>query len=207
MSQAANIKAYALAQLGRPYVLGTQGPNTFDCSGLVYAAYRHAGVKWRTGGVFPRLTANDYYRAAARIGAPERIGDLAFWLGASGHCYHVGIYLGDGWCIEARGRAWGVVKYKLDDPLHGTIKRKAVWGRFPWVGLEGDDMTEEELIKLIDARIDARREMVWSETVERDQEYLRTEGIIQAPRDGRKLASVSYVDSLLGRVLRKMKES
>lgn len=35
----------ALAQLGKPYVWGSKGPNSFDCSGLVQWAYRQAGVQ------------------------------------------------------------------------------------------------------------------------------------------------------------------
>lgn len=38
------VVAYARAQLGRPYVFGTAGPDTFDCSGLTLAAYRQAGI-------------------------------------------------------------------------------------------------------------------------------------------------------------------
>jgi cell wall-associated NlpC family hydrolase len=37
--------ATALAQLGKPYVFGTQGPDTFDCSGLVTYAYRAIGIE------------------------------------------------------------------------------------------------------------------------------------------------------------------
>ncbi|WP_434445791.1 C40 family peptidase [Lentzea sp. E54] len=35
---------FALDQLGKPYVYGSNGPNTWDCSSLIQAAYRHAGV-------------------------------------------------------------------------------------------------------------------------------------------------------------------
>jgi cell wall-associated NlpC family hydrolase len=37
--------ATALAQLGKPYAFGTQGPDTFDCSGLVTYAYRAIGIE------------------------------------------------------------------------------------------------------------------------------------------------------------------
>src|SRR5262249_22658212 len=36
---------WALHQKGKPYVWGGSGPHGFDCSGLVYASYRHHGVK------------------------------------------------------------------------------------------------------------------------------------------------------------------
>jgi hypothetical protein len=40
--------AYAKKQVEarKPYVWGSEGPNTFDCSGLVYASYRAAGLGW-----------------------------------------------------------------------------------------------------------------------------------------------------------------
>ncbi|ATE53430.1 C40 family peptidase [Actinosynnema pretiosum] len=36
--------AFALAQRGKPYVYGSNGPNSWDCSSLIQAAYRQAGV-------------------------------------------------------------------------------------------------------------------------------------------------------------------
>ena len=41
---AARAIAFALAQLGKPYVWGATGPDAYDCSGLVYAAYASAGI-------------------------------------------------------------------------------------------------------------------------------------------------------------------
>jgi peptidoglycan DL-endopeptidase CwlO len=40
----ARVIQLALAQVGKPYVLGTQGPDTFDCSGLVQWVYRRQGI-------------------------------------------------------------------------------------------------------------------------------------------------------------------
>lgn len=37
--------ALALSQVGKPYVLGTEGPDTFDCSGLVQWVYRQQGIE------------------------------------------------------------------------------------------------------------------------------------------------------------------
>ncbi|MFG2823168.1 C40 family peptidase [Kitasatospora sp. NPDC048365] len=89
--------SYALAQVGKPYLWGGNGPNGFDCSGLVQQAYRRAGVET------PRV-ADDQYRAATPISASRlRRGDLVFWSGngrVSG-IHHVAIYLGDGTYVEA----------------------------------------------------------------------------------------------------------
>jgi cell wall-associated NlpC family hydrolase len=37
--------AFAMAQLGKPYQWGAAGPDAYDCSGLVYAAYAAAGIR------------------------------------------------------------------------------------------------------------------------------------------------------------------
>lgn len=88
---------YALAQLGKPYVWGGNGPAGFDCSGLVQQAYRQSGI------ALPRV-ANDQYAATTPISAGElRRGDLLFWSdsGRASGIHHVGIYLGGGKFVEA----------------------------------------------------------------------------------------------------------
>ncbi|MCX5211914.1 NlpC/P60 family protein [Kitasatospora sp. NBC_00240] len=89
--------AYALAQVGKPYVWGGNGPGGFDCSGLVQQAYRKAGVS------LPRV-AGDQYAATTPIDAGDlRRGDLLFWSdsGRASAIHHVGIYLGGGRFVEA----------------------------------------------------------------------------------------------------------
>ncbi len=89
--------SYALAQVGKPYVWGGDGPNGFDCSGLVQQAYSRSGVG------LPRV-ADDQYAATTPIGSGElRRGDLVFWSSSSraSGIHHVGIYLGGGKFVEA----------------------------------------------------------------------------------------------------------
>ena len=76
--------AYAVAQHGKPFAWAGTGPYAFDCSGLVYAAYRHAGV------VLPRDTYGMVRsRQLERISrAQARRGDLAFY-GPPGAPEHV----------------------------------------------------------------------------------------------------------------------
>lgn len=88
---------YALAQLGKPYVWGGNGPSGYDCSGLVQQAYRRSGIS------LPRV-ADDQYAATTPITAGQlRRGDLLFWSdsGRASGIHHVGIYLGGGTFVEA----------------------------------------------------------------------------------------------------------
>ncbi|WP_049650144.1 C40 family peptidase [Kitasatospora sp. MY 5-36] len=88
---------YALAQLGKPYVWGGNGPSGYDCSGLVQQAYRRAGIS------LPRV-ADDQYAATTPISAGQlRRGDLVFWSdsGRASGIHHVGIYLGGNKFVEA----------------------------------------------------------------------------------------------------------
>ncbi|WP_329167106.1 C40 family peptidase (plasmid) [Streptomyces sp. NBC_01717] len=81
----------ALAQRGKPYVWGAEGPSSFDCSGLMQYAYRRAGLE------LPRTTWGQI-NAGRRVPVSEaRPGDLVFYRGAA----HVGMYIGDGRVIHA----------------------------------------------------------------------------------------------------------
>ena len=81
---------WAMQQIGTPYVWGGEAVGVgFDCSGLVQAAYRAAGVS------LPRV-AQDQYEATAKVpaGAPLEVGDLVFFGGGTSDIDHVGLYVG-----------------------------------------------------------------------------------------------------------------
>jgi cell wall-associated NlpC family hydrolase len=81
---------WALAQIGTPYVWGGETPGVgFDCSGLVQAAYKVAGVS------LPRV-AQDQYEGTAKLrpGAPLSPGDLVFFGGGPTSIDHVGLFVG-----------------------------------------------------------------------------------------------------------------
>jgi cell wall-associated NlpC family hydrolase len=82
----------AKAQLGKPYVYGAAGPDSFDCSGLTMYA-------WRAGGVGLPHSAAMQYDAIAHISVAQlQPGDLVFFYTPISH---VGIYVGGGQMIEA----------------------------------------------------------------------------------------------------------
>jgi cell wall-associated NlpC family hydrolase len=86
--------AYARAQLGKPYLWGGAGPNSFDCSGLTMMA-------WGAAGVALDHYAPDQYAATRRIAIPDlQPGDLVFY-GSPSNVYHVGLYVGGGVMIQA----------------------------------------------------------------------------------------------------------
>ncbi|GEM_PF-2193246 len=93
---------HALAQLSKPYVFGTQGPNTYDCSGYVYYCLYQAGL--RAG--FYRATADTYSKWSSWLLVEKedlRPGDLMFYISDEDPTVigHVGIYLGNGYHIHA----------------------------------------------------------------------------------------------------------
>jgi cell wall-associated NlpC family hydrolase len=78
-ASAARAVASTRQQIGKPYVWGDEGPGRFDCSGLAWYAWQHAGLDW------PRMTARDEYTwlaargAALPRGATLQPGDLVFY--------------------------------------------------------------------------------------------------------------------------------
>jgi cell wall-associated NlpC family hydrolase len=88
---------WALAQVGTPYIWGGETPGVgFDCSGLVQAAYKVAGI------TLPRV-AQDQYDETAKLGPgdPPEPGDLLFFGGGPLDVTHVGIYIGNGQMVDA----------------------------------------------------------------------------------------------------------
>ena len=95
---ASEVVAYAMAQIGVPYLWGGDGPGGFDCSGLTQAAYAAAGV------AIPRTSEAQWQGLAhVPLGAMQP-GDLVFFnpdefeAGLPGH---VGIYIGGGQMVDA----------------------------------------------------------------------------------------------------------
>jgi peptidoglycan DL-endopeptidase CwlO len=82
----------AIADLGKPYVFGAEGPDAFDCSGLIQRVWRQAGVE------LPR-TSSEQAQAGQQVPLSQiQPGDLViYYAGRS----HIGMYVGDGKIIHA----------------------------------------------------------------------------------------------------------
>ena len=91
--RAAVAVATALAQLGKPYVWGTAGPYSFDCSGLTMYAWAAAGVS-----LSHSSSVQSQQGTAVSISALQP-GDLVFYYPGSLH--HVAIYIGGGMVVHA----------------------------------------------------------------------------------------------------------
>jgi cell wall-associated NlpC family hydrolase len=87
---------FALSQLGVPYVYGGESSSGYDCSGLVQAAYRAAGID------LPR-TAQEQFDAGRHLpaGAPLQPGDLVFFGTSASDVEHVGIVVREGEMVDA----------------------------------------------------------------------------------------------------------
>ncbi|BEP16515.1 hypothetical protein acdb102_48260 [Acidothermaceae bacterium B102] len=87
--------AEAARHLGAPYVFGSAGPRTFDCSGLIQYAFAQVGVS------LPR-SSGDQYAAVRHIATADRQpGDLIFFRLGGGGVDHVGIYAGNNQIVVA----------------------------------------------------------------------------------------------------------
>ncbi|QTD99366.1 C40 family peptidase [Streptomyces cyanogenus] len=83
---------YATEQLGKPYVWGAEGPDSFDCSGLTSQA-------WATAGHPVPRTSQEQWRQLKRVDVKDmRPGDLVIYFSDASH---VGMYIGDGAIIHA----------------------------------------------------------------------------------------------------------
>ncbi|MEU1791915.1 NlpC/P60 family protein [Streptomyces sparsogenes] len=83
---------FATAQLGKDYVWGAEGPDTYDCSGLTQRA-------WAAGGRSIPRTSQEQWRRLPKVGVERmRPGDLVIYFKDASH---VGMYVGNGAIIHA----------------------------------------------------------------------------------------------------------
>ena len=112
-SQEQRDKAVAFAKIQvlarKPYIWGSQGPNSFDCSGLVYSAYKSAGLGWPN---WDRLNSALYSGYTKHVSLKELVpGDLLFYSykGTISTIHHISIYAGNGMMWEANSKDRGLL--------------------------------------------------------------------------------------------------
>ncbi|GGZ95438.1 glycoside hydrolase [Streptomyces bluensis] len=112
----ATVISFLKAQLGDAYVLGASGPNAWDCSSLMQAAYKQVGVD------LPRVS-QDQSTVGTEVSLSNlQVGDILYW-GAKGSAYHVGTYIGNGQYLDAANPSKGVVIQDLSGyPATGAVR-------------------------------------------------------------------------------------
>src|SRR5262249_23441024 len=91
-SKAVEALHWALKQLGKPYVWGAAGPNTFDCSGLTMWAYGKVGIS------LPHFTGSQWNSGTHVTRSQLQPGDLVFFYSDE---HHMGMYIGNGMMVHA----------------------------------------------------------------------------------------------------------
>jgi cell wall-associated NlpC family hydrolase len=104
---AAQIITYALQQTGKPYIWGGTGPDGFDCSGLIYAAYRSVGI------ILPRTTFGMWDLPSHVPKRDAEPGDIVFFNTGPGtapdHPGHAGLVIGSGQMVVANCATCGPI--------------------------------------------------------------------------------------------------
>ncbi|MGB8944556.1 MAG: NlpC/P60 family protein [Streptomyces sp.] len=113
-TKAAKVINFAEAQIGKPYVWGATGPDSYDCSGLTQDAWKAAGIS------LPRTTWDQVKVGTTVKTADAKPGDLVFFYD---DISHVGIYIGDGKMIHAPKPGANVrVESIYYMPIHSVVR-------------------------------------------------------------------------------------
>ncbi|MEU3123576.1 NlpC/P60 family protein [Streptomyces albidoflavus] len=113
-AKAEKVIAFARAQMGKPYVWGAAGPDSFDCSGLTQAAWKTAGIS------LPRTTWDQVGVGQKAPVDNAQPGDLVFFYD---DISHVGIYIGGGEMIHAPKPGADVrVESIYYMPIHSVVR-------------------------------------------------------------------------------------
>lgn len=115
---ASSVITLASAQVGKPYVYGAQGTDSFDCSGLTSYVYSKAA------GVNIGRTTYDQVKQGTTVSMNNlQPGDLLFW-GSASAPYHVGIYVGNNQYIHAATPGQGVVKQTISTYFYPSVAKR-----------------------------------------------------------------------------------
>ena len=108
--------AIALTKLDTPYVYGTAGNGSYDCSGLMYDIYKN------TFGINIPRSSRELSGFGTQIAKEDLVaGDLAFFATTSSNqVSHVGMYIGEGKFVHASSGQKKVVISSLNEKYYGT---------------------------------------------------------------------------------------
>jgi len=110
-TQAEKVVAFVYAQIGKPYVFGASGPDSYDCSGLTSAAWASVGIS------IPR-TSEEQWAGLPHVPTSDmQPGDILVFNGAG----HVGIYVGGGMMVDAPHTGLDVEKVALSGWYASTL--------------------------------------------------------------------------------------
>jgi cell wall-associated NlpC family hydrolase len=120
---AAQIITFAMAQIGKPYQWGATGPDAYDCSGLIYAAYRSVGI------TLPRTTFGMWDLTPHVPENQAEPGDIVFFNSGPGtapdHPGHAGLVIGNGQMVVASCTTCGPIStasYLNNPALVGFVR-------------------------------------------------------------------------------------
>lgn len=116
------IANFAKSLIGKPYVYGRTGPNSFDCSGFVVYVYKNFGIG------IPRTSQAQAYVGSRVNKGDLKLGDLVF-CNTYSSLSHVGIYVGDGKIVHAANSSTGVT---VSDIFSGYYGSRYAWATRPY---------------------------------------------------------------------------
>lgn len=113
-----SVVSNALSRVGSAYVLGSAGPDAFDCSGLMYWSFKQAGISIsRTSSA---QASGGTYVEKGNL----QPGDLVFFSAAPGSgISHVGMYIGNGMMVHAGTPSTGVQRSTINIMHYVTARR------------------------------------------------------------------------------------
>jgi hypothetical protein len=115
-SEAARVLEIAHAQLGDRFVMGAIGPDAFDCSGLVWYAFKNTGLADRMGGKrrgargYLNWFKNNLPNQVSHNLSDARPGDILIW----GEGHHSGLFIADKWAISALNERYDIRIHRAD---------------------------------------------------------------------------------------------
>jgi peptidoglycan DL-endopeptidase CwlO len=119
-SQADQAVAFAYAQIGKPYVWGATGPDSYDCSGLMYAAWGAAGI------TLPRTTSEEWAGLPHIPLSDLQPGDLILYNGESHVAMYVGVVNGTAYIVDAPHSGADVERIPMDTSWYAAGEDGAV---------------------------------------------------------------------------------